>query len=95
MQFGETLASFMARLVASFAPRLGYVISKGGITTHTFLEEGLCLKVVYLEGQILPGLSVVRPLASNKFKDLPIITFPGNLGDFDGLFVAWRLLESS
>ncbi len=94
MSFGMALAQLMARLGAALAPRLGYLISKGGITTHTLLAEGLALEMVQLEGQILPGLSLVRPLAGEGLVDLPILTFPGNLGDETTLLSAWRLMEA-
>jgi uncharacterized protein YgbK (DUF1537 family) len=88
------LASLMARLLAGVAPRLGYLISKGGITTGTLLVEGLGLEAVQLEGQLLPGLSLVRPIAGPSDPDpLPVITFPGNLGEPDTLTEAWRWLE--
>ena len=88
----------MARLVAGLAPQLGYVISKGGITTGTLLAEGLGLAAVQLEGQLLPGLSLVRPMTDDAAAEpalagLPIVTFPGNLGDADTLIEAWRLME--
>ena len=107
LRFGLELARLMGRLVAALAPQLGYVISKGGITTGTLLAEGLDLKAVQLEGQLLPGLSVVRPLQTSAQGDaadaegrsgltgLPVITFPGNLGDADTLTEAWRLMEAA
>ena len=105
LQFGMALAQLMGRLVAAVAPRLGYLISKGGITTGTLLAEGLGLEAVQLEGQLLPGLSLVRPLLESAgasaadpsplsgVDGLPIVTFPGNLGDADTLAAAWRLME--
>ena len=53
------LAELMGRLAAALAPDLGYLISKGGITTQTLLARGLALESVQLEGQLLPGLSLV------------------------------------
>ena len=98
LRFGMELARLMGRLVARLAPQLGYVISKGGITTGTLLAEGLGLAAVQLEGQLLPGLSLVRPMTDDTDADpalagLPIVTFPGNLGDADTLIEAWRLME--
>lgn len=87
-RLGMALADAMARLAARLAPGLGYVISKGGITSHTLLAEGLAAAAVELQGQIAPGLSLVLAPA-----DLPVITFPGNLGDDQGLVGAWRLME--
>jgi uncharacterized protein YgbK (DUF1537 family) len=87
-RFGLELAALMARLAAALAPELGLIISKGGITTHTLLADGLDQASVELQGQLLPGLSLV--LAG----DLPVITFPGNLGDEGTLRLAFTLLAS-
>ncbi|MCS5691548.1 four-carbon acid sugar kinase family protein [Cyanobium sp. FGCU-6] len=89
---GLALAGLMARLGGSLAPDLGYMISKGGITTHTLLADGLGLERVDLQGQLLPGLSVVLvPVAGGP--GLPVLTFPGNLGDADTLRQAWAWME--
>jgi len=85
----------MARLAAALAPQLGLIISKGGITTHTLLADGLGLDWVELQGQLLPGLSVVLTPADGKVPGLPVITFPGNLGNASGLREAWRLVEQA
>jgi uncharacterized protein YgbK (DUF1537 family) len=83
----------MARLAAALAPRLGYLISKGGITSHTLLAEGLGLDLVELQGQLLPGLSLVLTPPAAAVPRLPVVTFPGNLGGSGSLAEAWRLME--
>ncbi|MEB3157735.1 MAG: four-carbon acid sugar kinase family protein [Cyanobacteriota bacterium] len=95
--FGAALAASMARVVAALAPRLGYVISKGGTTTQTLLARGLGLDWVALRGQLLPGLSlVVAPeTAAPELAGLPVVTFPGNLGDDTTLEAAWRLMDGA
>lgn len=95
---GLALAGSMARVVGSLAPQLGYVISKGGITTHTLLADGFGLAAVHLQGQLLPGLSLVLAPASAAgglagVEGLPVLTFPGNLGEADTLRQAWELME--
>ena len=92
-RLGLELAALMARLAAALAPRLGYLISKGGITSHTLLAEGLGLDQVDLQGQLLPGLSLVLTPVTAPVPRLPVVTFPGNLGDAGSLAQAWRLLE--
>ena len=87
------LAELMGRLAADFSPHLGYLISKGGITTQTLLARGLVLESVQLEGQLLPGLSLVRP-SEGPCCGLPILTFPGNLGRADTLRDAWQRMEA-
>jgi uncharacterized protein YgbK (DUF1537 family) len=93
---GIALAEVMARLAASLAPRLGYLISKGGITSHTLLADGLQQTMVALQGQLLPGLSLVLPAqdADPASQGLPVLTMPGNLGEADTLRQAWRLMEA-
>ena len=86
-RFGLELAALMARLAAALAPELGLIISKGGITTQTLLADGLDQASVELQGQLLPGLSVVMA------GDLPVITFPGNLGHAGTLRLAWQWMD--
>ncbi len=92
-RLGLELAALMARLAAALAPQLGYLISKGGITTHTLLADGLGLARVELQGQLLPGLSLVLTPGDGVVPDLPVLTFPGNLGDPETLRAAWWLME--
>jgi uncharacterized protein YgbK (DUF1537 family) len=92
---GEALATLMGRLAGRLAPGLGYLISKGGITSHTLLADGLALDRVELQGQLLPGLSLVLTPAEAAVAGLPVLTMPGNLGDADCLAQAWALLENS
>ncbi|QVL53102.1 MAG: four-carbon acid sugar kinase family protein [Cyanobium sp. M30B3] len=92
-RLGLALAGLMARLAARLAPGLGYLISKGGTTSQTLLAEGLQLALVELQGQLAPGLSLVLTPAEAAVPLLPVVTFPGNLGDGDSLVAAWRLLE--
>jgi uncharacterized protein YgbK (DUF1537 family) len=92
-RLGLELAALMARLAAALAPQLGYLISKGGITTHTLLADGLALARVELQGQLLPGLSLVLTPSDGGVPGLPVLTFPGNLGDSETLRAAWWLME--
>lgn len=93
-RLGWALAGLMAGLTARLAPDLGYVISKGGITSHTLLADGLGLSSVALQGQVLPGLSLVLTPADAVVPGLPVLTFPGNLGEAQTLRQAWRLMEA-
>jgi uncharacterized protein YgbK (DUF1537 family) len=90
---GLELAALMARITAAVAPQLGLVISKGGITSHTLLASGLGCSAVALQGQLLPGLSLVRTGADAIVPDLPVLTFPGNLGEPATLAQALLLLR--
>ena len=103
-RLGRELAAAMARVAARLAPELGYLISKGGITSHTLLAEGLGLAWVELKGQLKPGLSLLlvpaagstgmAPARLQGIEALPVVTVPGNLGEADTLVRLWQRLES-
>ncbi len=93
MNFGLELAEFMAILVGKINNKFGYIISKGGITTQLLLKKGLNFNQVDLKGQILPGLSIVT--SNSDQYDLPVVTFPGNLGNENTLLESFRLMESN
>ena len=91
--FYNSLALFIAELVADLKYEIGYLISKGGITTNLILSKGLNADYVYLEGQILTGISVVTYNLKNGEK-LPIVTHPGNIGTKDSLVNIWKVFEN-
>ena len=91
--FYNSLALFISELVADLKNEIGYLISKGGITTNVILSNGLKADYVYLEGQIIIGISVVRYKLEND-EMVPIVTFPGNIGSKDALLQVWSILEN-
>ena len=91
--FYNSLSCFIAELVADLKYEIGYLISKGGITTNVILSNGLSADYVYLEGQILTGISVVTYKLKNDQK-LPIVTHPGNIGTKDSLVNIWKVFEN-
>ena len=93
INFYNSLAFFIAELVADLKYEIGYLISKGGITTNVILSNGLNADYVYLEGQILTGISVVTCNLKNG-KKLPIVTHPGNIGNKDSLVNIWKVFEN-
>ncbi len=69
---------------------ISFLISKGGITSNDVLSTGLGLTAAKLLGQILPGCSIVRtPPNHPQFPDLPVVLFPGNVGDVNGLVTVY------
>ena len=94
IQFQLFLSSFISEIVSAIKNDIGYLISKGGITTNTIISEGLEADVVYLEGQILPGISLVTFNLNKQEGKLPIVTFPGNIGNSMSLVKALEILEN-
>ncbi len=93
IDFYNSLSFFVAELVADIKYKIGYIISKGGITSNTILNSSFNVDYVYLEGQICSGISLVKvKLINNNY--LPVITFPGNLGNDDSLKDVWQVIEN-
>lgn len=93
LAFGAQVSAFLMDVVRRLPATLGYLISKGGITSNDVLSQGLALRACRVLGQILPGCSVVRcPADHPRHPDMPVVIFPGNVGDDDALVQAWRRL---
>jgi uncharacterized protein YgbK (DUF1537 family) len=70
------------------------LISKGGITSNDVLSDGLALRTSRVVGQILAGCSVVRcPESHPRFPDMPVVIFPGNVGDEHALVTVYRRMK--
>ena len=94
IQFQLFLSAFISEIVSAIKNEIGYLISKGGITTNTIISEGLKADSVYLEGQILPGISLVTLNLLKQKGKLPIVTFPGNIGNNMSLVKTLEILEN-
>lgn len=94
LDFGVEVSSLLMDVIRGLPDDIGFLISKGGITSNDTLSTGLALQTARLLGQILPGVSVVRtPADHGQFPDLPVVLFPGNVGDEDALAIAYRRLR--
>jgi len=93
LAFGEKVSAFLMDVVRRLPETLGFLISKGGITSNDVLSSGLALQTSRVVGQILPGCSVVRcPDDHPRFPQMPVVIFPGNVGDEKGLATAYARL---
>ncbi|MEM9118992.1 MAG: four-carbon acid sugar kinase family protein [Cyanobacteria bacterium P01_F01_bin.56] len=94
LAFGEQVSALLMDIVRGLPSDLGFLISKGGITSNDTLSEGLALRTTRLLGQILPGVSVVRTAAEHpQFSAMPVVLFPGNVGDEKALALAYQRLS--
>ncbi|WP_368355918.1 four-carbon acid sugar kinase family protein [Acidithiobacillus concretivorus] len=94
LAFGETVSAFLMDVLRGLPADLGFLISKGGITSNDVLSSGLALRKARVMGQILPGCSVVQcPHDHPRYPDLPVVIFPGNVGDAESLALARRRLR--
>ena len=94
LAFGEVVSAFLMEVVRALPEDLGYLISKGGITSNDVLSNALALRMARVMGQILPGCSVVAcPADHPRYPGMPVVIFPGNVGDADSLALARRRLR--
>ena len=95
LAFGERLSAFLMGLVRRLPTTIGFLISKGGITSNDVLSTGLELKQSRVLGQILTGCSVIRcPSDHARYPHLPVVIFPGNVGDETALAQAYTILTA-
>lgn len=92
LAFGEKLGRFLMDRVKQLPDKLRFFISKGGITSNDVLSTGLALEMSRVVGQILPGVTVVTTPEEHRIPDLPVVIFPGNVGDDSALAEAYRTL---
>lgn len=95
LDFGSQVSALLMAVIQGLPRDMGFLISKGGITSNDTLSTGLALTSARLLGQILPGVSVVRtPAHHPSFPDLPVVLFPGNVGDDQALVTVYQRLRS-
>lgn len=94
LRFGETVSTLLMEILKQLPADLGFLISKGGITSNDTLSQGLGLRSAYLLGQVSPGVSMVRTEADHpQFPLLPVVLFPGNVGDAQALAMVYQRLS--
>ncbi len=70
-----------------------FLISKGGITSYDCLSIGLNVKKALALGQIEKNVGVVKILDDSKFKNMPVVIFPGNVGSEETLYKIEKRLK--
>jgi len=94
VSFGKEVSAFLVSIVQNLPNSLGFLISKGGITSNDVLSKGLQLRTSRVLGQVYPGCSVVCvPSDHPRFPTMPVVIFPGNVGDDKGLAIVYQRLR--
>lgn len=95
LDFGATVSALLMDIVKGLPADIGFLISKGGITSNDVLSTGLNLTSARLLGQILAGCSmVITPSDHPQFPNLPVVLFPGNVGNADALATIYQRLTN-
>ncbi|MGI8501005.1 MAG: four-carbon acid sugar kinase family protein [Hassallia sp.] len=96
LDFGEKVSGLLMDIVRGLPSDIGFLISKGGITSNDVLSNGLALTKARLLGQILAGCSMVITASDHpQFPNLPVVLFPGNVGDADALATVYLRLTKN
>ncbi len=94
LQFGELVSTLLMDIVRELPSSVGFIISKGGITSNDVLSRGLAMPATRIVGQILAGCSVVlTPADHPRFPEIPVVIFPGNVGDEQALATVYNRLR--
>jgi len=93
LDFGKRVSQLLMDIVQGLPKDIGFLISKGGITSNDVLSTGLKLPTARLLGQVLAGCSVViTPDNHFLFPKLPVVLFPGNVGNAEALATIYNRL---
>jgi uncharacterized protein YgbK (DUF1537 family) len=96
LAFGERVSALLMDVVRGLPTSIGFLISKGGITSNDVLSAGLALGTARVLGQVLAGCSVVRcPADHPRYPELPVVIFPGNVGDDMALATVYDRLRGT
>ncbi len=94
LDFGESVSNLLMDVLRHLPSDIGFLISKGGITSNDTLSKGLALRTARLLGQVLAGVSIVQtPENHPQFPNLPVVLFPGNVGDETALATVYQRLS--
>lgn len=94
LNFGESVSTLLMDILRHLPADIGFLISKGGITSNDTLSKGLSLRTARLLGQVLAGVSMVRTAEDHpQFPNLPVVLFPGNVGDETALATVYERLN--
>jgi uncharacterized protein YgbK (DUF1537 family) len=78
---GRMIMDGLCQVVRGIREPPGFLVAKGGITSIALARRALgCTEAVVL-GQILKGVPVWRLSAGSRWKDIPYVVFPGNVGN--------------
>ncbi|MGN1405549.1 MAG: four-carbon acid sugar kinase family protein [Erysipelotrichaceae bacterium] len=80
LKISTDISDALTDIVKKMNVKPGFIIAKGGITSSDIGVKGLGVTKAKVMGQIKPGIPVWKCDENSKFKDLPYIIFPGNVG---------------
>jgi len=94
LDIGRQVSTALTDAVRQLKIEPGFLIAKGGITSHNVALHGLNVHVAQVLGQALAGVPVWTLGPETPFPDLPYIVFPGNVGGPSSLVELFAALQA-
>lgn len=85
LEMSVKISDAITKIVSQLQIKPSFIISKGGITSSDIGTKGLMAKKSLVLGQIENAVPVWLTGDEAKFKNMPYIIFPGNVGNDDTL----------
>ena len=86
LEMATQISFALTNVLKQLTQRPGFLITKGGITSSDALTNGLDVKMAYVLGQIEQNVGVIRCVDKSKYVNLPVVIFPGNVGNKTTLY---------
>lgn len=80
LDIGRSVSGALTDVVQRLTTEPGFLMAKGGITSHNVAFQGLGAHSAQVLGQAISGVPVWELGAETPFPGLPYIVFPGNVG---------------
>lgn len=96
LAIGQRISQTLVAILQQVQQQPGFIIAKGGITSHDVAQHGLGAERARVLGQLFPGVPVWRleSGARSRFVGVPYIVFPGNVGGPESLREAVQVLSA-
>jgi uncharacterized protein YgbK (DUF1537 family) len=95
LRIGQQISSALVAVVRGLERAPGWFIAKGGITSSDMATAALGIRHARVLGALIPGVPVWRAVDSDRWPDVPLVIFPGNVGTEDDLARAMGALHAA
>lgn len=89
------LVTIVKKIIAGSKIKIDYILTKGGITSSEIITKTLGIREALVLGQLYPGIPVLKVFIPEKFVNLAIIIFPGNVGNQDTLLEIYNKIGNN
>lgn len=85
LKIGQSISDALVEIIEHIQTSPAWIITKGGITSSDIATKALGIKRAIVLGQIEKGIPVWQTGEDCRWPALPLIIFPGNVGEVDTL----------